>query len=419
MQKKGIFYGWWLVIAGGLINAVGIGIAHQCFTVFFLPVKRDLGLSSAAVSLVYGASRLEGGAEGPLVGYLIDRLGPRKIILVGATLTGIGFLLLSRVDSFVTFLLAYVLVISLGANAGFYHPVSAAVNSWFIRYRAVTFAIISASISFGGMVMAPVLSYIILNYSWRTAAVIAGFIILIVSLPLAMLIHRSPEERGLLPDGKPPPSKVTEQTSAAERTASEVDFTVKEALRTFAYWLLTLCISVRILVTMALTAHFVPILVWKGMSEATAAYLLSLFYFGSILVMLVMGWIGDRWKKPFMCSLAMLTTFGCILVVVFGQTTIALYFFPIGLAIAMGSVPLNWSLIGDFFGRRSYATLRGIMGVSYGTATFLSPIYAGWIFDRTGSYTMVLISFSVILLLGAILFAVLRRPTRIKAGGMY
>ncbi|MFC1904860.1 hypothetical protein ACFLXT_03765 [Chloroflexota bacterium] len=75
----------------------------------------------------------------------------------------------------------------------------------------------------------------------------------------------------------------------------------------------------------------------------------------------------------------------------------------------LGTVPLNWSLIGDIFGRRSYATLRGIMGVFYGMATFVSPIYAGWVFDRTGSYTEVLISFAIALVLGAILFEVLRR----------
>ncbi|MFC1971613.1 hypothetical protein ACFLV0_06815 [Chloroflexota bacterium] len=110
------------------------------------------------------------------------------------------------------------------------------------------------------------------------------------------------------------------------------------------------------------------------------------------------------------CSFAIIATAGCILMLVFGQTTAALYFLPIGLAITMGSAPLNWSLIGDFFGRHSYATLRGIMGVVYGTATFLSPIYAGWLFDRTGgSYTVVLANFSAILLFGAIMFAVLGR----------
>jgi len=95
---------------------------------------------------------------------------------------------------------------------------------------------------------------------------------------------------------------------------------------------------------------------------------------------------------------------------IFFQGDAILYFFPIAFSVTYGVVPLNWALIGDFFGRRSYATLRGIMGIGYGTATFLSPIYAGWIFDRTQSYTLALWTFSAVLAVGAILFALLRRP---------
>ena len=161
--------------------------------------------------------------------------------------------------------------------------------------------------------------------------------------------------------------------------------------------------------TIALSAHLIPILVWKGMDEATAAYLVSLGLFATMLSMLVIGWIGDRWNKSLICSLSMLATVVCMLVLLYSHSEAALYLFPIGLAICMGTVPLNWSLIGDIFGRRSYATLRGIMGVVYGTTTFISPIYAGWMFDRTGSYTVVLVSFAIALVLGAILFEVLRR----------
>ena len=398
------------MIAGSLIMAVGSGIVYYCFTVFFLPLKRDLALSSAAVSLVYGASRLEGGAEGPLVGYLIDRIGPKKMIFIGATLTGVGFLLLSKVNSFLMLLIVYVLVISLAYNAGFFHPLSTAVNSWFIRRRAFTFGIISAAGSFGGVVMAPVLSYLALTYSWHIAAVFAGTIILIICLPLALVVHRSPEVRGLLPDGQPAQREVTRQTTRSGQITDQVEFKVKEALKYRAYWLLALCIALRILVTVALAVHLIPILVWKGMDEATAAYLVSLHAFANVPAMLGMGWLGDRWSKTRLCSLCMLGTAGSILVVSFGQTSTAVYFLPLGLTVAMGTAPINWSLIGDFFGRRSYATLRGIMAVGYGIATFLSPIYAGWIFDRTGSYTMVLTSFSIILVVGAILFATLRRP---------
>jgi len=95
---------------------------------------------------------------------------------------------------------------------------------------------------------------------------------------------------------------------------------------------------------------------------------------------------------------------------VFSDHPFFLYFFPIAFAIAMGTAPLNWALIGDFFGRGSYATLRGLMGIGYGTATFLSPIYAGWIFDKTESYTLVLVTFSFIFTVCAVFFAILRPP---------
>ena len=96
--------------------------------------------------------------------------------------------------------------------------------------------------------------------------------------------------------------------------------------------------------------------------------------------------------------------------VVLGQEALILYFFPIGFAITMGTSSLNWALIGDLFGRHSYATLRGIMGVGYGVATFLSPIYAGWVFDRTGSYDIVLLTFAAILAVTAFFFVFLRHP---------
>jgi sugar phosphate permease len=408
---KRVFYGWWIVALGSLINAVGVGIIYHSFTVFFLPLKRDLGVSSAAISLLYGAARLEGGIEGPVVGHLIDRFGSRRLIIIGASLAGIGLILLSTVHSFFAFFLIYVLVVALGSNAGFFHPVSTAVNKWFIRRRGIGFSIISASGSVGGMIMAPLLSYIILDFGWRNGAIFAGLIILIVALPSALPMKRSPEAMGLYPDGQPPPQNPIQELNPASQEVFEVNFTVREALRTLHFWLLMAGISLRLLVTVALNTHFVPILVWKGMSEAASAYLVSVSALGSIIASLAFGWLGDRWNKALLSSLCIVPTIIAMLGLVFSQETTVLYFFPIGFAITMGTAPLNWALIGDFFGRGSYATIRGIMGIGYGTATFLSPIYAGWIFDRTASYTLVLITFAIILLIASTFFAILRHPS--------
>jgi len=400
-----------IVVLGSLINGIGMGIIYHSFTVFFLPLKRDLGMSSAAISLLYGAARLEGGIDGPIVGHLIDRFGPRMLIMVGASLAGIGLILLSIVHNFLTFFLIYVFVVALGSNAGFFHPVSTAVNRWFIRRRGLGFSIISASGAIGGMIMAPLLSYIILNFGWRKGAIFAGLMILIVALPAALFMKRSPEAMGLYPDGQPPLKNQIEELKSVRQEATEVDFTVREALRTLHFWLLTVGISLRLLVTVALNTHFVPILVWKGMSEAAGAYLVSLSALTSILAMLALGWLGDRWNKSLICSLCIIPTIVAMMGMIFSQETAILYFFPIAFAITYATAPLNWALIGDFFGRSRYATLRGIMGVGYGTATFLSPIYAGWVFDRNGSYSIVFITFSIILLIAASFFAILRPPS--------
>jgi len=395
---------------GAVINGVGTGIIYHSMSVFFLPLKRDLGVSSAAISLLYGAARLEGGFEGPLVGYLINRFGSRNIIIIGSALTGVGLILLSMVHSFLTFFLVYVFVVSMGSNAGFFHPVSTAVNQWFIRHRGLGFSVITASGSVGGMIMAPLLSFVILNYGWRNGAVVAGLIILAIAIPAALPLKRSPEEMGLHPDGRAPSETSGKASDPGNRIIVESNFTIREAVRTLHFWLLLTCICLRLMVTVALNTHFVPLLVWKGMSEATSAYLLGLFAFISIPLAIGLGWMGDRWNKARLSSLCILPIIVAMMGMIFFQGEGILYFFPIAFAFTMATASLNWALIGDFFGRGSYATLRGIMGIGYGTATFLSPIYAGWIFDRTESYNIVLLTFSIIMALAAFFFTVLSPP---------
>ena len=406
-----VFYGWWIVVLGSLIQVVGGGILYQSFTVFFLPLKRDLGVSSAAISLLYGAARLEGGFEGPVVGYLIDRLGARTLIIIGASMAGVGLILLATVHSYLSFFLIYIFIVSLGYNAGFFHPASAAVTKWFIRHRGLGLSILGASMCVGGMIMAPLLSHIILSFGWRTGAVISGLIILIVALPAAFPIRRSPEALGLLPDGRPDREDHPEDSKKERHQIADVDFTVREALKTVHYWLLMASITLRLLVTVALNTHFIPILVWKGMNEATAAYLVSLFALCTIFTTLLIGWMGDRMSKPLLCSAGILPMILTLVGLIFSKESAILYSLPVGLSIIMGTMPLNWALIGDFFGRRSYATLRGIMGIFYGVATFVSPIYARWIFDLTGSYTIVLLTFAIVLAIAAIFFAWLRPPS--------
>jgi MFS family permease len=242
-------------------------------------------------------------------------------------------------------------------------------------------------------------------------ALFAGCLVLGISIPAAIPIRHSPESMGLQPDGKPPAKRPEEAGAQPESMLQDVHFPVREAMRTFQFWLLMAGISLRLLVTVALNTHFVPLLVWKGMGEAASAYLVSLFAFVAIPLSIGLGWLGDRWNKARLSALCIIPNVVVMMGMVFSDGPFFLYLFPFAFAIAMATAPLNWALIGDFFGRGSYATLRGIMGIGYGTATFLSPVYAGWVFDRTESYTIVLVTFSIIFAVSAVFFAILRPPS--------
>ena len=138
------------------------------------------------------------------MGHVLDRYGPRPVMLTAVLLMGVGYLLLSMVDSYAMFLFVYIGVISLSHSGGFMHAPMVLTNSWFIRERARAITINSASFSLGGVLIAPVLSAIVLSWGWRWGAAFAGLMFLLIGVPLSLTIRRSPESMGLLPDGDSP-----------------------------------------------------------------------------------------------------------------------------------------------------------------------------------------------------------------------
>ena len=179
-EKKGggIFYGWWIVAATCVVNAIGGGVYFYGFSVFFLPIKQALNLSSASTSLIFSLSRAEGAVEGPLAGYLIDRYGPRRMLTVGSLIVAVGYILLSRVNSFATFLIVYLGIVSLAFNAAFSGSTMAVVNNWFIRRKGLAMAISIAAFSLGGSIIAPLLAFGIHHLGWRTTLILSGVLLI-------------------------------------------------------------------------------------------------------------------------------------------------------------------------------------------------------------------------------------------------
>ena len=427
-RKKGIFYGWKVLAAGSAITTIG-SIHSPVVSVFFLPLQRELELSRAALSFVFSLARIEGGIEGPLVGWMIDKQGPRIPVIIGTLLSGFGMLALSQVNSTLGFLLVYTGLVALGFQMGYLQVMHAAANIWFIRYRTRAMSIFSSSVRLGPAVFTPILGVIVDLWDWRTGAILTGFFVLITALPLTYFIKRSPESMGLLPDGAdpeelelPPDGANTEEPDSGNSVASErketprlrmpEDFEFKEAMRTPVWWILALTTTVRTSNNGVFQVHFIPIFVWKDVTETGAAVMVGLTQLIATPMILGVGWLGDRWSKKAILVLAHFVLGSSFLVLIFVDQRWGLYLFMVMFAFGANVAPANYSIIGDYFGRKSFARLRGVLN-SLGIIGMGTTVLAGWVFDATGSYAAFIFGtavFSAIAGITVIFF--LHKPSR-------
>jgi len=414
-QLKGLFYGWWMVAVGCGIRMLGGGFHLYGFTVFFLPITQELGLSRAATSLVFSLARAEGAIEGPLAGYLIDRLGPRPMILAGVILSGIGYMLLATIESYTGFLIVYLGVISLSFSAGFMHSPMVLANSWFIRRRALAMTLVSSAIGIGGTLITPLLAISVHMWGWRWGAFLSGLGLILVGVPIALFVRRSPESMGMLPDGATPvadPAKNQAAGSAASHRSPEpeADFTLKQAMRTSTFWMIILATTTRVAVFNAITVHFIPIMVWRGVSEQRAALLLATMALMSLPSHLLVGWIADYVSKPKLMGICMSIGALSIFFLAYGEGEWALWVFTLLFTFMEAIFPVGWATVGDFFGRKSFATIRGTMSFFYLWGPALGPVITGAVYDRYQSYGPLMSTFIALSLLSGALYITLRKP---------
>jgi MFS family permease len=388
-----VFYGWWIVLIGCVQDAVKGGTFNTGFTLYFLPVLTELHLSRAATSLPFSLAKLESAIEGPLVGYLIDRFDVRVMLVVGTTLAGLGFLLLSFTNSYILFVLVFIGPLSFGFQAGFNQATMAAVNHWFRRKRGLAMAIVQTGQAIGGVLIFPLVALAVLKLGWRVAAFLSGLVVLML-LPLVLFIRRSPESMGLLPDGERATTDDARQSARPLKDAQE--FTAREALRTPVFWLLAAFHGLRNVPYSGVSVHMVPLLVWKGLDEPTAAFFVGLTALSTVVVRPLTGWLGDRQSKQRIGAAGVfLGALGLVVLAYSDGTFWPLVLFAVLFSFGDGINSVTWALVGDFFGRAHFATIRGWISMFQSFASMPAAVVTGWIYDQTQSYTYALVGFIV------------------------
>jgi sugar phosphate permease len=283
-------------------------------------------------------------------------------------------------------------------------------NTWFIRWRARAMTVISSAVPIGGTLLTPLLAMAVQAWGWRSGAILAGTLFLLIGIPLGWGVRTSPESMGLRPDGDAPEKLDPENGNKTKLRSEERDATLRDAMKTWIFWLFIVSMTVRVGAYSTISVHYIPMMVWKGLTQEHAAFLLGAFAFLNWAAHFLIGWLADTMNRPKLLAMCMLVAASSILLLILASGLWPLWLFTILFTAIDASFPIVWATIGDFFGRKSFATIRGTMAFFYTWGSVLGPVIAGAVYDHSQSYIATLWGLSAILLLGAVLTALMIKP---------
>ena len=403
MRSINIFYGWWIIGAVFLIAAYVGGVIVFGFTAVFEPIVEEFDWSYTQISVAASIRGLESSFLAPVVGYLLDRFGLRKVIGSGIIVGGLGLLLLSRVNSIAFFYSTFVLMAVCVSTCTGPVPMVAAAN-WFRKRLTLAIGIAASGVALGGLLV-PLVTRIIDTLGWRTAMVIFAIGIWAILLPLSLLVRHKPEQYGYLPYGVEKRGEPLAGGGLAPVQTDETDIGVKQAMRSRPFWHLTLGLTFHMFVINAVIVHIMPYLGTIGVNRTIASIAASAVAVMSVLGRVGSGWFGDKYdrKKLIVFSYALLGVsillFGFVGAVGTWLLVPLLILFGIGFG---GPVPLMPAMLRDYYGRAHLGTILGLVSgiASLGMASG-APV-AGWIYDTLGNYQTAWFAFTFVVIAGMV-----------------
>lgn len=403
ISRPNIFHGWYIVACGFLSQGMRVGLGAQTFGFFFKPMIDELGWSRSVMTGALLVRDLVGAGAYPAIGYAVDRYGPRFLMAGSALVLGISLMLLSQTREVWQFVLFYGVIGTFGVPGLGYGVVSPTIAKWFIRFRGRATGIATAGLNVGTVVLTPLILLLIQSFGWRTAWFILGFIPWIIVVPPSLLwLRRQPEDMGLLPDGYTTGDAVSTSESpvaGGERSDpdDEVSWTVRQALRSPAFWLL---IAYEVLSGMSLGAliiHRIPYATDLGFTAVQAGISFAIFGVCAFIAKLGWGVLADRYSIWLLAIIALILSAISIFAGV-GSTSQwqlygtfgAMYGLTGGALTVIG--PLLWA---KQFGRRHQGAIRGLMSPFLLIASISGPLFAAFVYDRFGSLDAAFRVFSV------------------------
>lgn len=423
IPKQYIFYGWWIAFTALFVNAILSGPSFGATGLWVDSLEREFGWTRAQLSLAFSLGQLEGSIAAPIVGFLIDRFGGKKIALSGAFVASLGFVCLSQVRPFtpglsewndpVIFYAAYVLMM-LGITLGGWIPMTVIINNWFYRRRSLAMSIGSVGFSVGTFAIVPALAILISpdNLGWRNTALLIALVFTFIAIPVWRIIRDNPEEIGEVPDGLGT-SRTEDSLSGQEilKSSREQDFTIGQALREKVFWTISIGHGASAMLTSTMMVHLILAFKGQGLSIEMAAVMWGVSMGIGGASQIFGGIIGDRIPKRFaLCGFGCLQAIGVASATLVQSIPVAVLFAIIyGIGFG-GRAPITTSMRGEYFGRRSFGKIMGISAVPMMIMTMTGPIVAGSFFDQDGDYARAFLLLAAIGFTGSLIFIFAKKP---------
>ena len=384
-----LHYAW--VVLGALVVVMLLGSGLRAvFGVFIKPMETTFGWDRAALSGAAAISLLLLGAAGPIVGWLADQWGPRRVIFVSALLLGLGAMLSSRVSALWQIYITCGVLMGLGAGGVGMSTGAALAARWFEARRGLVMGLVGGAMSAGQLVIVPLAVWFTLSYGWRQSFLYLGVLLLVIALPLTLLFIRDdPTQKGLRAYGAGHAARAGEPKAPPEGRTR-----VADAMQVPAFWLLagTFFICGYTSNGLVLT-HLVPHAAEHGFSEMHAAQALGVMGAMNILGTVASGFICDRFgrKGPLAFYYGVRGLSLLFLLYVWNVPSLHIFAAIFGLNY-ISTVPPTTTLTANIFGRYSVGSLSGWIFFAHQVGAALGAAVGGWVFQSTGSYSWAFIS---------------------------
>jgi sugar phosphate permease len=380
------------------------------FTAFFEPLVKEFGWSYTQISFATSLRGLEMGIMSPLIGFLVDRFGSRKLMFFGVITVGLGLILLGFTRSLPMFYCA-ILLISFGSGGCTSVVTMTVVANWFRRNLGKALGLMSSGFGASGLLL-PLLILLIDTYGWRMAAISLGVIMWGLGIPLTLVIRDKPEQLGLYPDGMPP------DESMVNGVGQQATISFIEALRDRSFLYLCLTEAIRFLIVGSVVIHIMPYLSSEGISRGVAGLIAAAIPLSSIAGRFTFGWFSDIFDKRRVMAVA----FGLIAVGMLTLCYVRAGWLPTVLFLLLfssgfgGIAVVRGSIIMEYYGRNIFGKMIGITMGFAAIGGIIGPTLTGWIFDRFGEYYFTWLGFSGCSILAVVLILQMKHGAHVSAG---